>query len=192
MTTTDKDRRHSPVSGKHALVNGVVGLMEADAGRIPGSGFLRRDYRHRPPMAIILTNLEAFPRQPAQIFEITKLPCRHFRQIGDATPQPKSARGISPRAAHRSVREPLNSYGSCHSPKTAVFRRDLRAPPVSRWPMDPSASDPPPSLHPHYRDFITTTGQSAPVRRIGTFSLVVLPLAPFPLASTTRFSSSVH
>ena len=107
-------------------------------------------------------------------------------------PSAELARGISPRAAHRSVREPLDSYGSCHSPKTAVFRRDLRAPPVSRWPMDPSASDPPPSLHPHYRDFITTTGQSAPVRRIGTFSLVVLPLAPFPLASTTRFSSSVH
>jgi hypothetical protein len=34
----------------------------------------------------------------------------------------ESARGISPRAAHRSVREPLDSYGSCHSLKAVAFR----------------------------------------------------------------------
>jgi hypothetical protein len=93
----------------------------------------------------------------------------------------ESARGISPRAAHRTVREPLDSYGSCHPPKTAVFRRELRAPPVSRWPADRDASDPLPSLHPHYRGFITTTEQSAPVHRIGTFSLADPPLVPFSL-----------
>ncbi len=93
----------------------------------------------------------------------------------------ESARGISPRAAHRTGLEPLNSSGSCHSPKTAVFRRDPWAPPVSRWPMDPRASDPPPSLHPHYRDFVTTTEQSAPVRRTGTFSLADLAACTFSL-----------
>jgi hypothetical protein len=61
-----------------------------------------------------------------------------------STPRAESARGISPRAAHRTVREPLDSYGSCHSPKTAVFRRYPWAPPVSRWPTDLDASDPPP------------------------------------------------
>jgi hypothetical protein len=36
--------------------------------------------------------------------------------------------------------------------------------------------DLPPSLPGHYTRFITTTGQSAPDRCIGTFSLVVPPL----------------
>jgi hypothetical protein len=30
--------------------------------------------------------------------------------------------GISPRAAHRSGREPLDSSGSCHQEKAAAFR----------------------------------------------------------------------
>lgn len=64
----------------------------------------------------------------------------------------ESARGISPRAAHRTGLEPLDSSGSCHPLKTAVFHRHQRTPPVSRWHIDPDASDPPPSLHPHYRD----------------------------------------
>ena len=35
-----------------------------------------------------------------------------------------SARGISPRAAHRSGREPLDSSGSCHPEKAAAFHQD--------------------------------------------------------------------
>src|SRR5271157_3129305 len=34
----------------------------------------------------------------------------------------ESAWGVSPRAAHRSGHEPLDSSGSCHPPKTAAFR----------------------------------------------------------------------
>ena len=34
----------------------------------------------------------------------------------------KSARGVAPRAAYRSVRESLDSYGSCHSLKAVAFR----------------------------------------------------------------------
>ena len=37
-----------------------------------------------------------------------------------------------------------------------------------------------PSLHFHYRNFITTTGCSAPVTRIGTFVLAGPPLGVFP------------
>jgi len=33
----------------------------------------------------------------------------------------ESARGVSPRAAHRSGRESLDSSGSCHPPKAAAF-----------------------------------------------------------------------
>ena len=40
--------------------------------------------------------------------------------------------------------------------------------------------DPTPSLHPHYRDFNATMGQSAPVPRIGTLALVGPPLGFLP------------
>lgn len=93
----------------------------------------------------------------------------------------ESARGISPRAAHRTGLEPLDSSGSCHSPKTAAFRLDPWAHPVSRWPIDPGASDPPPSLHLHYRDFVTTTEQSDHACRIGTFSLTASAACTFSL-----------
>src|ERR1700747_1062606 len=36
-----------------------------------------------------------------------------------------------------------------------------------------NGDDLPPSLHDHYSRFITTTRQSAPLRRIGTFGLAV-------------------
>jgi hypothetical protein len=54
-----------------------------------------------------------------------------------------------------------------------------------------SCDDPPPLLQPHYRTFVATTRQSAPLRRIGTFGLAVGAAAPFPLASSARFSRSV-
>ena len=38
-----------------------------------------------------------------------------------------------------------------------------------------------PSLQPHYRTFITTTGYSAPARRIGTLTLAVGPACGFSL-----------
>ena len=41
--------------------------------------------------------------------------------------------------------------------------------------------DPPPSLQLHYRTFITTTRQSAPLRRIGTFGLAVGAACAFSL-----------
>lgn len=109
-----------------------------------------------------------------------------------AGPSAESARGVSPRAAHRTGLEPLGSSGSCHSPKTAVFRLDPWAHPVSRWPIDPGASDPP------LRSIsITETSSllrsSPPLPAASVLSASRLqPLAPFPLASTDRFSSSVH
>src|ERR1035437_5233100 len=55
--------------------------------------------------------------------------------------------------------------------KATAFRSNMRAHPVASWP-DPDVGDPPPSLHDHYNRFITTTGQSAPDRCIGTFGLI--------------------
>ena len=116
----------------------------------------------RPTPTILPENITPrLPPRPRFVPSPGRLLC------ASSTPRAESARGISPRAAHRTVREPLDSYGSCHSPKTAVFRRNPQALPVARWPVDLSASDPPPSLHPHYRDFITTTRQSAPDKRDG-------------------------
>jgi len=40
------------------------------------------------------------------------------------------------------------------------------------------------SLHGHYTRFITTTKQSAPSRRIGTFGLAVLAACAFSLGIT--------
>ena len=61
----------------------------------------------------------------------------------------ESARGISPRAAHRSGRDTLASSGSCHRTKTAAFRREMRALPVVSWPAL-NVGDLPPLLHGHY------------------------------------------
>src|SRR5450631_3139461 len=40
----------------------------------------------------------------------------------------ESAQGISPRAAHRTGLEPLDSSGSCHPLKAAAFHQDQRVP----------------------------------------------------------------
>ena len=44
---------------------------------------------------------------------------------GTARHRAESARGVSPRAAHRSGRDTLASSGSCHRAKTAASRREL-------------------------------------------------------------------
>ena len=49
-----------------------------------------------------------------------------------------------------------------------------------------------PSLQPRYRTFLTTTSHSAPVRRIGTQSLTVLPLASLPCHRHDRFPRSTQ
>src|SRR5215831_14347075 len=51
----------------------------------------------------------------------------------------ESPQGISPRGAHRSGREPLDSSGSCHPVKAAAFRQDRRFLPL---PVDLSISTP--------------------------------------------------
>ncbi len=103
----------------------------------------------------------------------------------------ESARGVSPRASHRSGRDTLVSSGSCHRTKAAAFRREFELLPLPVGSL-PNVGDLPPSLHEHYTRFITSTEQSAPLRRIGTFSLAGSPLVLSPLASPARFSSSVR
>ena len=49
----------------------------------------------------------------------------------------ESARGVSPRAAHRTVLEALTSYGSCPSIKAAAFRRSDE---FLRFPVDPAVA----------------------------------------------------
>jgi hypothetical protein len=70
------------------------------------------------------------------------------------------ARGISPRAPHRSGREPLDSSGSCHPTKAAAFHQDkqfLRLPvdSIPTWVACPLA----PRELPR---FLATTKQCAP------------------------------
>jgi hypothetical protein len=49
-----------------------------------------------------------------------------------------------------------------------------------------------PSLHNHYGRFVTTTEQSAPLRRIGTFGLEVGAACAFTLGIAARFSRSLQ
>jgi hypothetical protein len=58
--------------------------------------------------------------------------------IADALPIAESARGIAPRAAHRSGLDTLASSGSCHRTKAAAFRRRFGFLPVD--PVDPSST----------------------------------------------------
>ena len=83
--------------------------------------------------------------------------------------------------------EPLNIFGLDTLASSGSRHRSSAAPSVrmlgsSRCRLaQPNADDPPPSLQPHYRAFITTTRQSAPLRRIGTFGLAVGAACAFSL-----------
>src|SRR5262245_40203168 len=65
--------------------------------------------------------------------------------------------------------------------------------PVGQWPRLNNAA---PSLQPHYRTFITTTGCSAPVLRIGTLALAVGAACSLSLhavgVTERRFSRSIQ
>src|SRR5215831_8077203 len=85
----------------------------------------------------------------------------------------ESARGISPRAAHRSGRDTLASSGSCHRLKAAAFRQDMR---LIRFPVDP-----------------ISTAMTHPLRSTSITSLqhyyeVVRPCSNASLLSASRIS----
>ena len=87
----------------------------------------------------------------------------------------ESRGGISPPRAPRTVREPLDSYGSrCSAVAMNVERlrlvHRLLPLPVGPWSRLNNAA---PSVQLHYRAFIPTTGCSAPAPRIGTLILAV-------------------
>src|SRR5512143_4073833 len=53
--------------------------------------------------------------------------------------------------------------------------------------------DPPPSLQPHYRSFITTTGRSVPLPCIGTLPLTAITAwsSPLPRATSTHRTGNI-
>ena len=69
----------------------------------------------------------------------------------------------------------MPSHEGCRLPSR------IGAPPVASW-LAPNGDDPPSSLHEHYTRLDTTTGQSAPLRRIGTFGLAVGAACAFSLS----------
>jgi hypothetical protein len=96
--------------------------------------------------------------------------------------------------------EPLTDPCLTVSGHTARVTRGRLAPSAETigfllLPVDPCRSrlgDPPPFAPRELPRLIATTEQSAPARHIGTVGLAGLPLGPSPLASPTRFSSSVR
>src|ERR1700757_4868864 len=61
--------------------------------------------------------------------------------------------------------------------------------PVALWPEQNNAT---PSLQPHYRTFITTTGCSAPVPRIATLTLIGSTYLDFSLSIGATGSRVPH
>ena len=83
-------------------------------------------------------------RLGGSIILILKRPCRgnHFRMPGQiaigaaVTRRPPSRAGELHPGPLTEPDVSLSTYhGSCHPSKTAAFRRDQRAPPVTSWPM---------------------------------------------------------
>ena len=113
--------------------------------------------------------------------------------IGERSP---ALRRVGPGNYTQGRSEPdvsLSTYhGSCHPSKTTAFRRDQRAPPVTSWPMTiptrVTCSLRSPAVNPVHHYY----GAVRPCSDIGTVGLAGLPLGPSPLASPTRFSSSVR
>src|SRR5262245_63784050 len=95
--------------------------------------------------------------------------------------QAELARGISPRAPHRTGLKPLDLSGSCHRSKAAAFHLSIEFLPL---PVDPSKWRWPAPFAPRALPrFTTTTKQSAPsLAGASVLSASRLtPLAPFPL-----------
>src|SRR3982075_2784086 len=102
----------------------------------------------------------------------------------------RGARGIAPRAPHRSGLDTLASSGSCHRTKAAAFRRELELlllpvgslPTAMTCPLRSTSITPASSL----------LQGSPPLSGASVLSASRLePLAPFPLPSPARFSRSV-
>jgi hypothetical protein len=103
----------------------------------------------------------------------------------------ESARGISPRAAHRSGLDTLASSGSCHRNEGCRLPPKIGAHPVASW-LTPDVGDLPPLLHGHY-PASSLLRSSPPLTGASVLSASRFrPLVPFPLASSARFSSSVR
>ena len=100
---------------------------------------------------------------------------RHVAALPRTVETDESPGGISPTGAPKTVREPLNLHGSRCSTvgkRAAGFTSSTgsschQLASVGRWPWLNNAA---PSLQPHYRAFVPTTGCSVPVLRIGTLA----------------------
>src|SRR5215469_1342193 len=122
---------------------------------------------------------------------LTKLSRRRLSPVGlGSVSCCRVGPGISPRASHRSGREPLASSGSCH-PKEGCCQPSRQAvPPVSRG-LDPDEGDLPPSLHGNF-PASSLPRSSAPLASASVLSASWVLTCAFPLASPARFSTSVR
>ena len=98
----------------------------------------------------------------------------------------ESPEGLSPSGAPRTVREPLDSYGSrclaIGTPATG-FASSTGSSCCQLASVGPQLrlNNAAPSVQLHYRAFVPTTGHSAPVLRIDTLVLAVLAACDFSL-----------
>src|ERR1019366_2909761 len=92
----------------------------------------------------------------------------------------ESRGGISPPRAPKTVREPLDSHGSrcsaigTRGQRLCLVHGLLLLPDGFSWPVASVEQCTAPSVRPHYRTFVPTTGHSAPALHVGTLVLAVL------------------
>jgi hypothetical protein len=119
----------------------------------------------------------------------------HRANLGRTAARGESPGGVSP-PGPRTVHDPLESHGSRCRPLPWLERlclvHGLLLFPVGQWPKLDNAA---PSLQPHCRAFITATGCSSPVLRVGTLTLAVGAACGFSRhavgVTKHRFSCSV-
>jgi len=172
-----------PIRNRRGSESGIFGLQRASGSRrLVRPDFGREAGRSGEAVslprssALRLNGSEAQQRQPMRM---------------SLSGHAESARGVSPRAAHRSGRDTLASSGSCHRNEGCRLPPKIGARPVASW-LPPDVGDLPPLLHGHY-PASSLLRSSPPLTGASVLSASRFrPLAPFPLASSARFSSSVR
>ena len=165
--------------------------------RAPGTDARRSEQPYRPRWARLASSTRV------RLSSVSRPPSLAAACSSPRTSGSRACRGSpagSPRTPGSTPRRPLRPpcwpSPSATLPRPAAWKsqtacrqasaRSPAHPASPRLTAQASQDDPPPSLQPHYRAFIATTGRSAPVPHIGTQPLTDQPLGVLPSTSDRR------
>jgi len=202
-TPGDQDRSPSRISNTaagsvrpHPGPTAPAGTHTSRSGksappRAPGTDARRSEQPYRPRWARLASSTRV------RLSSVSRPPSLAAACSSPRTSGSRACRGSpagSPRTPGSTPRRPLRPpcwpSPSATLPRPAAWKsqtacrqasaRSPAHPASPRLTAQASQDDPPPSLQPHYRAFIATTGRSAPVPRIGTQPLADQPLGVLP------------